>query len=44
VHVDSRGGFVCVINDGDGEVKGVGNLRKFRLARYLSEMRGLERF
>ena len=42
MHVESRGGFVCVINDGDGEVKGVGDVRGSRLWKYLSEMGGLE--
>ena len=44
MHEECRGGLVWVINDGDGEVKGVGDLRESRLAQYISEMRGLECF
>ena len=35
-------GVVWVINDADGEVKGVGDLGGSRLCQYISEMRGLE--
>ena len=41
---ECRGSVVWVINDADGEVKGVGDLGGSRLGQYLSEMRGLECF
>jgi len=42
VYIESRGGLVWVINNGDGEVKCVGDIRGSRLGKYLSEIRGLE--